>query len=166
VTERRGIYWSRSRGEVWVKGATSGNLQTLLGVDLDCDRDTLRFTVRQEGSGFCHTGTATCWGDGFDLGTLERVVASAVATGDPASGTVRLVRDPELLTAKLTEEAAELARATSIDEVVHETADLLYFALVTLRRSGGTLADVRRELERRHRRVTRRPMRAKDGRKT
>jgi phosphoribosyl-ATP pyrophosphohydrolase/phosphoribosyl-AMP cyclohydrolase len=163
VMERRGIYWSRSRGEVWVKGATSGNTQQLLRVDLDCDRDALRFTVRQEGSGFCHTGATTCWGDGFDLGRLEQVVASAVATGDPASGTVRLVRDPELLSAKLTEEAVELAQATTADEAVHETADLLYFALVALHRGGGTLGDVRRELERRHRRVTRRPMQAKKG---
>jgi phosphoribosyl-ATP pyrophosphohydrolase len=166
VAERRGIYWSRSRGEVWEKGATSGNTQELLRADLDCDRDTLRFTVRQAGSGFCHTGAATCWGDGFDFGTLERVVTSAVATGDPASGTVRLVRDPDLLAAKLAEEAMELARANTTNEAVHETADLLYFALVALQRSGGTLDDVRRELERRHRRVTRRPMQAKDRRET
>jgi phosphoribosyl-ATP pyrophosphohydrolase/phosphoribosyl-AMP cyclohydrolase/histidinol dehydrogenase len=93
-------------------------------------------------------------------------VASAVATGDPASGTVRLVRDPDLLAAKLAEEAMELARANTTNEAVHETADLLYFALVALQRSGGTLDDVRRELERRHRRVTRRPMQAKDRRET
>jgi phosphoribosyl-ATP pyrophosphohydrolase len=164
VAERRGIYWSRSRGEEWVKGATSGNIQRLLRVDLDCDRDTLRFTVRQSGSGFCHTGAATCWSDGFDLGTLERIVASAVASGDPASGTVLLMRDPRLLASKLAEEADELARATTPEEAVHETADLMYFALAALHRSGGSLDAVRRELERRHRRVSPRPMQAKEAR--
>src|SRR5439155_18828022 len=49
VGERRGIYWSRSRQAVWVKGETSGNTQKLLRVELDCDRDALRFTVRQQG---------------------------------------------------------------------------------------------------------------------
>jgi phosphoribosyl-ATP pyrophosphohydrolase len=166
VAEQRGIYWSRSRGEVWVKGATSGHTQRLLRVDLDCDRDTLRFTVRQAGKGFCHTGARTCWGDRFDLGALDRVVAAAATADDAASGTARLVRDPALLAAKLVEEAGELAGATTPDEVVHETADLLYFALVALRRGGSTLEDVRHELERRHRRITRRPMQAKEGRQT
>jgi len=61
VAERRGIYWSRSRDRLWVKGETSGNTQELLRVDLDCDRDALRFTVRQSGAGFCHRGTRACW---------------------------------------------------------------------------------------------------------
>jgi phosphoribosyl-ATP pyrophosphohydrolase len=161
VAERRGVYWSRSRNAVWVKGATSGNTQALLGVDLDCDRDALRFTVRQAGDGFCHTGSRTCWGDDFDFDTLERVVAQAAAEGDPASGTVRLIADEALLGAKLTEEADELIKATTAEDAVHETADLLYFALVQLHRSGGTLDDVRHELARRRSRVSRRPMKAK-----
>jgi phosphoribosyl-ATP pyrophosphohydrolase/phosphoribosyl-AMP cyclohydrolase len=62
VGTRRGVYRSRSRG-LWVKGETSGCTQDLLRVDLDCDRDALRFIVRQHGSGFCHQKTWTCWGD-------------------------------------------------------------------------------------------------------
>ena len=54
LEERRGIYHSRTRG-VWAKGETSGATQDLLAVDIDCDRDTLRFTVRQSEPGFCHT---------------------------------------------------------------------------------------------------------------
>jgi len=62
VLTRRGVYRSRSRG-IWIKGETSGCRQDLLQVDLDCDRDAIRFTVRQHGSGFCHKNTWTCWGD-------------------------------------------------------------------------------------------------------
>lgn len=62
VETRRGVYRSRSRG-LWVKGETSGCQQDLLRVDLDCDRDAMRFLVRQHGSGFCHKNTWTCWGD-------------------------------------------------------------------------------------------------------
>ena len=54
VAMRRGVYWSRSRDALWVKGEISGNLQELVRVDLDCDRDALRFMVRQRGTGFCH----------------------------------------------------------------------------------------------------------------
>jgi len=69
-----------------------------------------------------------------------------------------LLADRELLGAKLREEADELAEATSSEDVVRETADVFYMALVALARSGGTLADVRAELARRHRAVSRRPM--------
>jgi phosphoribosyl-AMP cyclohydrolase / phosphoribosyl-ATP pyrophosphohydrolase len=163
VAERRGIYWSRSRDEMWEKGATSGDTQELLRVDLDCDRDALRFTVRQHGGGFCHTGTRSCWGEGtFGLDELERTIRQRLAEADPTSGTARLAADPALLAAKLREETEELLVATRPEEAVHETADLLYFALVALVQGGGSLADVRAELARRHQRVTRRPMQAKD----
>jgi len=157
VAERRGIYWSRSRQEEWRKGDTSGAIQELLRVELDCDADALRFTVRQTG-GFCHTGTRTCWGEGFDLGALERILRRRQDTAPEGSGTARLFSDPELLDAKLREEAAELSATRRRDEAVHETADLLYFALVALRRAGGTLEDVEAELRARSRRVSRRPM--------
>src|SRR5438046_1599197 len=79
VAERRGIYWSRSRQSIWEKGATSGNTQQLLRVDLDCDRDALRFTVRQLGAGFCHLGRRSCWPADFDLADLERTLADRIA---------------------------------------------------------------------------------------
>jgi phosphoribosyl-ATP pyrophosphohydrolase len=161
VEERRGIYWSRSRQALWVKGETSGNTQQLLRVDLDCDRDALRFTVRQHGGGFCHLERRACWPEEFALDDLERTVVSRAARPDPDSGTSKLLGDPVLLAAKLREEAAELATAEARGEVVHETADLLYMALVALVRGGGSLAEVRAELARRHSGVTRRPMTAK-----
>jgi phosphoribosyl-ATP pyrophosphohydrolase len=158
VAERRGIYWSRSRQSIWEKGATSGNTQQLLRVDLDCDRDALRFTVRQHGAGFCHLDRRSCWPAEFDLGDLERTLADRIEHPVAESGTTRLLSDQSLLAAKLREEADELSQAESGDDVVRETADLLYMACVALARGGGTLADVRAELARRHRAVTRRPM--------
>lgn len=161
VAERRGIYWSRSRQSIWEKGATSGNTQQLLRVDLDCDRDALRFTVRQRGAGFCHLDRRSCWPSEFDLTDLERTLTDRIEHPAPESGTARLVADPELLAAKLREEAEELAQAGSSEEVVRETADVLYMAMVALVRGGGTFADVRRELARRHGAVSRRPMERK-----
>jgi len=161
VGERRGIYWSRSRQEIWEKGATSGNTQQLLRVDLDCDRDALRFTVRQSGAGFCHLERRSCWPSEFDLIDLEVTLADRMARPIAGSGTAKLLADPALLAAKLREEADELGQAESSEDVVRETADVLYMALVALRRGGGTLADVRAELARRHGAVTRRPMESK-----
>ncbi len=161
VGERRGIYWSRSRQAIWVKGETSGNTQELLRVELDCDRDALRFTVRQQGSGFCHRERPSCWPDVFDLGALERVIHARALQASPDSGTARLLADRTLLAAKLSEEATELAAAETAAEAVGETADLLYMGLVALARSGGSLTDVLAELERRHAAVSRRPMVAK-----
>jgi len=161
VEERRGVYWSRSRQALWVKGETSGNTQLLLRVDLDCDRDALRFSVRQHGAGFCHLDRPACWPAEFALDDLERTIVTRAASSDPDSRTSKLLGDPALLAAKLREEAAELAKAETPGEAVHETADLLYMSLVALVRGGGSLADVRAELARRHAGVTRRPMTAK-----
>lgn len=161
VQERRGIYWSRSRNTIWIKGESSGNRQELLNVDLDCDRDALQFVVRQEGSGFCHSGTRSCFGDRFSLGALERVVGSRLAKGDGSSGTRRLATEPGLLAAKLREEAEELAVAEEVADVVHESADVLYLVMTKLVQGGASLADVERELGNRRLRVTRRPMQVK-----
>jgi phosphoribosyl-ATP pyrophosphohydrolase/phosphoribosyl-AMP cyclohydrolase/histidinol dehydrogenase len=78
------------------------------------------------------------------------------------SNTKKLLDEPELLAAKLIEEATELARAESRQQVIHESADLLYFLLVKARAAGVGLRDVVDELDRRERRVTRRPMTAKE----
>src|SRR5947208_10974424 len=161
IAERRGIYWSRSRRTVWEKGATSGNTQELVRVDLDCDRDALRFTVRQHGAGFCHLDRPACWPSRFDLDDLARTISERAARPEPGSGTAKLLADPGLLAAKLVEEAEELGRAEAGADVVRETADVLYLALVALVRGGGTLAEVVAELSRRRGAVTRRPMAAK-----
>ncbi len=161
VAERRGVYFSRSRNALWRKGESSGDTQELLRIDVDCDRDALRFTVRQRGRGFCHTGTRTCFGDARGLHALARRLAAPPESRDHASYTSRLLRDPPLLAAKLREEAAELADARTPDEVAHEAADVLYFTLARLAAAGVTLDAVERELDRRALRLSRRPGDAK-----
>jgi phosphoribosyl-ATP pyrophosphohydrolase len=152
---RRGVYHSRSRG-LWAKGETSGAIQELLRVDADCDRDALRFTVRQAGPGFCHQGTRSCWGEDQGIGALARRLEARRRSAPSSSYTARLFQDPELLGAKLREEADELAAATSPAEAAHEAADVLYFTLTALVRQGVDLAAVEAELDRRARKVTRR----------
>jgi phosphoribosyl-ATP pyrophosphohydrolase len=155
-----GIYHSRRRG-LWVKGETSGARQDLVAVGLDCDRDALRFMVRQHGSGFCHDGTWTCWGADAGLARLARRLRARRDTAPAGSYTRRLLDDPDLLAAKLVEEAGELAAARGHDAVAAEAADVLYFVLAALARADVPLAAVERELDRRSLRVTRRPGDAK-----
>lgn len=155
VAERRGIYQSRSRG-LWRKGESSGAVQELLKVTPDCDRDAVRFTVRQTGVGFCHLETMTCFGEDGGLGRLAWRLAARRKDAPEGSYTARLFADRERLAAKITEEAAELNEAAARDEVVWEAADLLYFTLTRLAAEGIDLAEVERHLDRRERRVRRR----------
>ncbi len=160
LRERRGIYRSRSRG-LWIKGESSGASQSLLSVTPDCDRDTLLFTVRQSEPGFCHLGTWSCWGPVGGLPTLARRLTGRRHSAPEGSYTRRLLTEPGLLEAKLTEEAAELAAASEPGDIAAEAADLLYFTLTALVRGGVDLAEVERELDRRALRLSRRPGDAK-----
>lgn len=162
VRTGRGVYHSRSRG-LWIKGEISGASQELLTVDLDCDRDALRFTVAQKDPGFCHLDSRSCWGDDGGVTVLARRLASRAVAAPEGSYTRRLLDDPELLRAKLAEEAGELAAAETPAEVVHEAADLLYFTLTAMARAGVPLADVAAELDRRALKLTRRAGDAKDA---
>ena len=159
VATRRGVYHSRKRG-IWVKGETSGATQELIRVDADCDRDTLRFTVRQR-EGFCHRGTRTCWGEDRGLARLERRLASIGTERPEGSNTVRLFDDPTLVDTKLLEEAGELTSPNA--DIAAEAADLLYFALVKSVAAGISLEEIERILEVRERRVRRRPMESKES---
>jgi phosphoribosyl-ATP pyrophosphohydrolase len=160
VKTRRGVYHSRSRG-LWIKGESSGATQDLLRVDLDCDRDALRFTVRQHGSGFCHRGAQTCWGEDRGPSRLARLLAARMESAPAGSYTTRLFRDADLLRAKLIEEAKELAEASTPEHVAAEAADVIYFTLVAMAAKNVSLADVADVLDRRALRVTRRPGNAK-----
>lgn len=160
VERQLGVYQSRKRG-LWVKGETSGNTQELLGIALDCDRDAIRFTVRQRGGGFCHLPQFTCFGDMGGLTELERTLHKRRETAPEGSYTKRLYQDRDLLRAKLAEEAGELAGAETPEEVAWEAADLIYFAMVRMAGAGVSLSDVERELDLRARKVSRRPGDAK-----
>ena len=159
IETRTGTYQSRRRG-LWRKGSTSGATQELLKVDVDCDRDTLRFTVRQK-DGFCHTGQRSCWGRDRGLQRLARRLA-AMAENPTAGNTSLLLGDPVLLGAKLTEEAEELAAAESKGDVVAEAADVLYFTLVKAASSGVRIDEIVDELDRREMLIRRRPMSSKE----
>lgn len=156
-----GVYFSRSRNEIWHKGRSSGNTQELIRIDVDCDRDALRFVVRQCGDGFCHLGDATCFGGRSGLAALDRTLEARRADAPVGSYTQRLFNEPDLLGSKLTEEARELAGAGDRAEAAWEAADLIYFALVAARRHGASLRDIETELDRRALRITRRPGNAK-----
>ena len=155
IESRSGVYQSRKRG-LWRKGETSGLTQKLLRIDVDCDSDALRFTVRQVGE-FCHLGTRSCWGEARGLDQLERTIRSRMESSPAGSYTHRLLTEDGLLKSKLLEEAAELVDADSTEEVIQEMADLIYFATVKLYESGGSWSDAERVLDRRALKVFRRP---------
>jgi phosphoribosyl-ATP pyrophosphohydrolase len=139
-----------------VKGESSGATQALLRIDADCDRDCLRFTVRQSGAGFCHLDTRTCWGDDRGLSHLMRRLEARRKAAPSGSYTARLFEDRDLLGAKLREEADELAIAPDRDNAIHEAADVLFFTLTTLAARDISLEDVEAILDRRALKVTRR----------
>lgn len=155
-----GVYQSRRHG-LWYKGATSGATQTLVSIGLDCDGDCLKFTVKQDGPGFCHNNTASCFGTYKGLQSLEQTLISRKANAPAGSYTKRLFDDEKLLTAKILEEAEELATAKSKDEVAWEAADLLYFAITKVVKEGVSLADVFNNLDSKSYKISRRPGNAK-----
>jgi len=148
-------FWSRSRAELWRKGATSGNLMAMASIGVDCDADAIVYRVRPSGPA-CHTGTRSCFDvpDRFDLAALGRVVSGRRGAAPETSYTAALLAGGARRPAeKVTEEAGELSAAAlagTDDEVVAEAADLLYHALVLLEARGLTLAAVEAELARRH----------------
>ena len=152
-------YWSRSRGELWRKGDTSGHVQHVVSLHADCDADTVVAMVRQEGAA-CHTGEATCFGEGAaPEGTstsgsvfrrLDAVLARRAAERPEGSYTVKLLTDENLRLKKLGEECAELVTALAkgeADRIREEAADLVYHVLVAARAAGVGLDAIAEVLE-------------------
>ncbi|KAL1722465.1 histidinol dehydrogenase-domain-containing protein [Schizophyllum commune] len=156
----KGVYQSRKHG-LWRKGETSGATQDVIGIRVDCDSDSLEFRVVQHGAGFCHLDRGSCFGELKGLAALEHTLASRFASAPEGSYTKRLFNDASLLQSKITEEADELCRAETPDDVAFEAADLLYFALTKCIASGVGIADIERSLDKKAARVTRRPGNAK-----
>jgi phosphoribosyl-AMP cyclohydrolase / phosphoribosyl-ATP pyrophosphohydrolase len=154
-------FWSRSRNELWRKGSSSGNTQSLRALRYDCDGDALLALVEPAGPA-CHTGERTCFHDGElrpgapheALPALERTLAIRDAERPPGSYTAELLADPPLIAAKVREEAEEVARAAgeeSDERVAEEAADVLYHLAVLLRSRALRLADAERVLDGRRR---------------
>ena len=148
----RAWFWSRSRGELWEKGATSGNTLAIVDVSADCDADALLYRVDPSGPA-CHTGSETCWGERRNSpAALARTIV-ARRDADPASSYVaRLLNGPrEHAARKVGEEATEVLLAVpGSDEQIGEVADLVFHALVLVARDGRDPLDVFGELARRH----------------
>jgi phosphoribosyl-ATP pyrophosphohydrolase/phosphoribosyl-AMP cyclohydrolase len=153
--------WSRSRQELWHKGATSGNTQALRAVRLDCDGDAVLALVEPAGPA-CHTGERTCFHRGEleppapheALPMLERTLAQRARERPAGSYTVELLDDPARAGEKVMEEAEEVARAAreeGDERLDEEAADVLYHLLVLLHGRGRSLADVERVLDARRR---------------
>jgi len=144
-------FWSRSRGELWRKGATSGNTMRLRALRYDCDEDALVALVDPAGPA-CHTGRRTCFYRGATapvageaLPTLERTIAERRAAGEVGSSyTAQLLADRARIGEKVREEAEEVTRAAageSDERVAEEAADVLYHLAVLMASRGMTLGD-------------------------
>jgi phosphoribosyl-ATP pyrophosphohydrolase/phosphoribosyl-AMP cyclohydrolase len=150
-------FFSRSRQELWHKGATSGNTQKLKAIRYDCDADAVLALVEPAGPA-CHTGERTCFHNGglepmapFEaFPALERTIAQRANERPDGSYTAALLGDPALNGAKVQEEAEEVARAAreeSDARVAEEAADVLYHLAVLLKGRNLTLADAERVLD-------------------
>jgi phosphoribosyl-ATP pyrophosphohydrolase/phosphoribosyl-AMP cyclohydrolase len=161
-------YYSRSRGELWHKGATSGNTQRVVEVRLDCDSDALLYRVLPSGPA-CHTGEETCFfttveGGGIEaadgerrLGAMVDELAATISARHrempEGSYTARLLGEGRKRVAqKVGEEAVEVVVAALADErLAEEAADLVYHLLVLLEERGVGTDEVARVLRDRHR---------------
>ena len=153
--------FSRSRGAPWHKGATSGHVQRVRALRLDCDGDALLALVEPAGPA-CHTGQRTCFHRGDlmpvapheALPALARTLADRAAHRPAGSYTVELLDDPARAGAKVLEEAEEVVRAVreeADDRVDEESADVLYHLAVLAGTRGRTLADAEEVLAGRRR---------------
>ena len=163
LSTREAHYYSRSRGELWHKGATSGHVQKVVEVRFDCDEDALLYRVEQTGAA-CHTGEYSCFyrslsepvpsGIGEMMSVLERVVESRLRELPEGSYVAKLhERGLGYVSQKVVEEAGESIVAAlegKPDELVGEAADLLFHLTVLLRESGVGLQEVAAKLSERH----------------
>ncbi|MGO4268309.1 bifunctional phosphoribosyl-AMP cyclohydrolase/phosphoribosyl-ATP diphosphatase HisIE [Paenibacillus sp. TAF58] len=165
-------FWSRSRGELWNKGATSGHTQKVKSLRYDCDADTLLVLVEQVGPA-CHNGTYTCFTENIPvegaaqeaapaaegnrfaiLGELEAVIASRDAERPEGAYTTYLFeKGVDKILKKVGEETAEViiaAKNKDNEELRYEASDLIFHLMVLLRNNKLPLDDIMKELANRH----------------
>ncbi len=155
-------YWSRSRQELWHKGATSGHFQKVRGIRYDCDSDALLITIEQIGDIACHKGERSCFHQVAEskndptadtLSEVFKVIRDRVIHPVEESYTCKLLAggDNKILK-KIGEESAEVVMACKDDEpdaIASEVADLFYHTLVALAHHKVDLRDVYRQLDKR-----------------
>ena len=160
---KKGTYYSRSRGKLWVKGEESGHAQLVSAVTLDCDGDALLYSVDQTGAA-CHTGQRSCFhnpllGDvpipstaiGTTLDALYATILERFEGADPASYVYKLhAAGIDRILKKIGEEAGEViiaAKNSSQAELRLESADLLFHTLIVMAEIGVTPTDLALELQ-------------------
>jgi phosphoribosyl-ATP pyrophosphohydrolase/phosphoribosyl-AMP cyclohydrolase len=153
-------YWSRSRNELWHKGATSGHIQKVQQIRYDCDSDALLIAIEQIGDIACHTGERSCFHQvdgtkidplGDTLSELYKVICDRRDNPIDTSYTCKLLAggDNKILK-KIGEESAEVVMACKDDDaesIIGEVADLFYHTLVALAHHNLSLRDVYRKLQ-------------------
>ena len=160
LESKRVTFWSRSRQQLWTKGETSGNFLELVEINADCDGDCLLVRAQPRGPS-CHLGTDTCFDaagkvipDLAFLAGLERLVAERNESRPEGSYTTHLFeRGTKRIAQKVGEEGVETALAAVAgddDELLNESADLLYHLLVLLSSRQLDLASVVQVLKKRH----------------
>lgn len=161
IETKEAWYWSRSRQELWHKGATSGHIQNVRSLHYDCDSDALLITIEQVGDIACHKGERSCFHRTSDnikaappadtLSEVYRVVRDRLKNPTESSYTCKLFAggDNKILK-KIGEESAEVVMACKDDQpeaIASEVADLLYHTLVALAYHQVDIRDVYRQLQ-------------------
>lgn len=155
-------FFSRSRGELWLKGETSGNYQHVVSITADCDRDALEVRVKPDGPA-CHTGTESCFtaplleeeGEGrFSLSALYELIEGRKTEKKEGSYTTYLFeKGIDKILKKVGEECTEVivaGKGNDKKETVYEIADLTYHVLVLMVEMGISVEEIHRELASRH----------------
>ena len=162
MKEGRTCFWSRSRGELWRKGETSGNVQHIVSITADCDRDALTVEVVKEGPA-CHLGTESCFSDFVYLnpayqsfsvdGLMEMLEGRKKEKPEGSYTTYLFEKGLDKILKKVGEECTEViiaAKAEDKAETIYESADLTYHVMVLMTEQGISLEDIRKELAKRH----------------
>ena len=158
INEGRTCFWSRSRQELWRKGETSGNVQHIVSITADCDRDALVVEVEKEGPA-CHLGTDSCFAypvyenperHPFTMDGLMELLEGRKAEKKEGSYTTYLFeKGLDKILKKIGEESTEViiaAKAEDKKETIYEIADLAYHVMVLMVQAGISLEDVKKEL--------------------
>ncbi|MDR0272031.1 MAG: bifunctional phosphoribosyl-AMP cyclohydrolase/phosphoribosyl-ATP diphosphatase HisIE [Clostridiales bacterium] len=166
VMQQKGeaCFWSRSRKKLWHKGATSGNVQRIKHLALDCDNDTLLILAEQIGGGACHTGDYTCFGNeehgAFNIveRDFELIKDRAVNPKENSYTNYLLEKGIDKICKKIGEESAETiiaAKNNNPENLTAEISDLVYHLLVLMHERGVSPKDIITELENRRNKVER-----------